>query len=241
MHASAVLIEGAKNVFVPGSSGFREAKGLFGGSASYLVTSADRVRKINPALGDSGTLFALAATARHALAGFDARLPELIIGHGVLGRLLARLTVIAGGKPPTVWEVDENRMAGAQGYQVIHPDQDTKRDYQSIYDASGCTDLLDQWIQRCGRGAEIVLAGFYSERINFAFPHAFMREMKFRVAAEWSADDMTAITALIDEGILSLDGLVTHRAKAADAKRAYVQAFEDPTCYKMVLDWEALN
>jgi 3-hydroxyethyl bacteriochlorophyllide a dehydrogenase len=192
-------------------------------------------------LGNSGTLFALAATARHALAGFDARLPELIIGHGVLGRLLARLTVIAGGKPPTVWEVDENRMAGAQGYQVIHPDQDTKRDYQSIYDASGCTDLLDQWIQRCGRGAEIVLAGFYSERINFAFPHAFMREMKFRIAAEWRADDMTAINALIDEGSLSLDGLVTHRAKAADAKRAYVQAFEDPTCYKMVLDWEALN
>ena len=38
-------------VFVPGSSGFREAKGLFGGSASYLVTPADRVRKINPALG----------------------------------------------------------------------------------------------------------------------------------------------------------------------------------------------
>ena len=28
-------------VFVPGSSGFREAKGLFGGSASYLVTPAD--------------------------------------------------------------------------------------------------------------------------------------------------------------------------------------------------------
>ena len=116
-------------VFVPGSSGFREAKGLFGGSASYLVTPADRVRKINPALGDSGTLFALAATARHALAGFDARLPELIIGHGVLG-LLARLTVVAGGKPPTVWEVDENRMSGTQGYQVVHPDQDTKRDYR---------------------------------------------------------------------------------------------------------------
>lgn len=228
-------------VFVPGSSGFREAKGLFGGSASYLVTPADRIRKINPALGESGTLFALAATARHALAGFDARLPELIIGHGVLGRLLARLTVVAGGKPPTVWEVDENRMAGAQGYQVVHPDQDTKTDYQSIYDASGCTDLLDQWIQRCGRGAEIVLSGFYSDRINFAFPHAFMREVKFRIAAEWQSDDMMAVNALIDEGVLSLDGLVTHRAKAANAKQAYVQAFEDPTCYKMVLDWETVN
>ena len=228
-------------VFVPGSSGFREAKGLFGGSASYLVTPSDRVRKINPELGESGTLFALAATARHALAGFDAKLPELIIGHGVLGRLLARLSVLAGGKPPTVWEIDENRMAGAAGYQVIHPDQDTKRDYQSIYDASGCTGLLDQWIQRCSRGAEIVLAGFYSDRINFAFPHAFMREMKFRISAEWSADDMTVINAMIDEGILSLDGLVTHRAKASDAKLAYVQAFEEPTCYKMVLDWEAIH
>ena len=30
-------------------------------------------------------------------------------------------------------------------------------------------------------------------------------------------------------------------AKAVDAEHAYVQAFEDPTCYKMVLDWEALN
>ena len=30
--------------------------------------------------------------------------------------------------------------------------------------------------------------------------------MKFRIAAEWSADDMTAINALIDEGILSSDG-----------------------------------
>ena len=32
-----------------------------------------------------------------------APLPELIVGHGVLGRVLARLTVLAGGTP-TVWE-----------------------------------------------------------------------------------------------------------------------------------------
>jgi 3-hydroxyethyl bacteriochlorophyllide a dehydrogenase len=68
-----------------------------------------------------------------------------------------------------------------------------------------------------------------------------MREVKFRIAAEWQSDDMTAVNALIDEGVLSLDSLVTHRAKAVNAKQAYVQAFEDPTCYKMVLDWETVN
>ena len=103
-----------------------------------------------------------------------------------LGRLLARLTVVAGGKPPTVWEVDENRMAGANRgtkwftrikipRQIINPF--TMHRVAQTY--------LDQWIQRCGRGAEIVLSGFYSDRINFAFPHAFMREVKFRIAAEW--------------------------------------------------------
>ncbi len=52
---------------------------------------------------------ALAATARHAIAGFGTALPDLIVGHGVLGRLLARLTLAAGGTPPTVWELNPRR------------------------------------------------------------------------------------------------------------------------------------
>ena len=51
----------------------------------------------------------LAATARHALAGFKTALPDLIVGHGTLGRLLARLTVAAGAPAPTVWEIDPKR------------------------------------------------------------------------------------------------------------------------------------
>lgn len=228
-------------VFVPGSNSFIDAKGLFGGSAGTLVTQANRVSRLDRHLQEQGTLFALAATARHALAGMDARLPELIIGHGILGRLLARLTIVAGGPPPTVWEVDANRVAGAQGYQVIHPDEDTRRDYASIYDASGNTAVMDQWIQRCAHGAEIVLAGFYAERINFAFPFAFMREIKLRVAAEWKQTDMAAIAALVHEGHLSLDDLISHHAPADAAAQAYIDAFENPKCTKMVLDWRTLQ
>jgi bacteriochlorophyllide a dehydrogenase len=63
-------------------------------------------------LGAEGALLALAATARHALAGFNTALPDLIVGHGVLGRLLARLTIAAGRPPPTVWEVNPARARG---------------------------------------------------------------------------------------------------------------------------------
>jgi 3-hydroxyethyl bacteriochlorophyllide a dehydrogenase len=94
-------------------------------------------------MGPEGALLALAATARHAMAGINTTLPELIVGHGVFGRLLARLTIAAGGAAPTVWEINPDRQTGAEGYEVVHPDDDERRDYTSIYDASGVSGLLD--------------------------------------------------------------------------------------------------
>ena len=41
--------------------------------------------RIDAALGAEGALLALAATARHAMAGLDQAVPDLIVGHGVLG------------------------------------------------------------------------------------------------------------------------------------------------------------
>ena len=55
----------------------------------------------------------------------EVRLPDLIIGHGSW-RMLARLTLAAGGEPPTVWEIDEARRDGAVGYEVVHPDTDNE-------------------------------------------------------------------------------------------------------------------
>jgi 3-hydroxyethyl bacteriochlorophyllide a dehydrogenase len=225
-------------VFVPGANCYEGAFGLFGGATRRLVSAEDRVTRIDPALGAEGALLALAATARHAMAGIEKAVPDLIVGHGVLGRLLARLTIAAGAPAPTVWEIDAARQGGAQGYEVVHPDQDARRDYTAIYDASGNGDLLNTLIGRIAKGGEIVLAGFYTEPLSFAFPPAFMKEARFRVAAEWTPDDLLATRTLIEDGALSLDGLITHRRAAAQATDAYETAFTDPTCLKMILDWE---
>ncbi len=225
-------------VFVPGANCYDGAFGLFGGAARRVVTAADRVCRIDPGLGAEGALLALAATARHAMAGRDRTVPDLIVGHGVLGRLLARLTIAAGAPAPTVWEVAPERMAGAEGYAVLTPDQDARRDYRCVYDASGRADLLDQWIGRILRGGEIVLAGFYTRPIQFAFPPAFMKETRLRIAAEWTPDDMVATRALVESGALSLAGLITHTRPASDAPAAYDTAFGDSACLKMILDWK---
>ncbi len=226
-----------ERVFVPGANCFVGARGLFGGAARHLVTAADRVTRIDAGLGAEGALLALAATARHAIAGHT--LPDLIVGHGVLGRLLARLTVALGAPAPTVWEVDPARATGAVGYEVIHPDADERHDYRAIYDASGNGGLLNSLIGRLTKGGEVVLAGFYTEPLSFAFPPAFMKEARLRIAAEWARDDLTATRALVESGALSLAGLITHERSASDAPDAYRTAFEDPACLKMILNWSA--
>lgn len=220
-----------QRVFVPGSSNFIDARGLFGGSARTLITPQARAVSLPDSLADQGVLLSLAATAHHAIAG--GTMPDLIVGHGVLGRLLLRVTEALGGERPTVWETNPNRREG----MAIHPDHDARRDYRAIYDASGAEDLIDYLVARLCRGGEVVLAGFYEARLSFAFPMAFMKEARFRIAAEFTPVDVTAVTALIAEGRLSLDGLITHRAEAAAAADAYRTAFDDPACLKMILDW----
>ncbi len=227
-------------VFAPGAQCFKDVRGLFGGASSRLVTNPDRIMALDSSLGEQGVLLALAATAHHILTpiGKRARAPELIIGHGTLGRLVARMAIALGFPPPLVWEKNSRRISGAEGYDVISAENDPKRDYRSIIDVSGDASLLDTMIDRLTRGGEIVLAGFYQDRPSFAFPSAFIREAQIRISAEFHPGDMIAARELIDSGALALDGLITHQEPASNANEAYSTAFTDSDCLKMVLDWK---
>jgi 3-hydroxyethyl bacteriochlorophyllide a dehydrogenase len=227
-------------VFVPGAKCFGDSvRCVHGGAASLLVAPASRVVPVPAELGENAVLLALAATALHALGG-SALEGVLIVGHGVLGRLLARLAIAitSGGDPPVVWEANSLRAGGAVGYEVTSSDADARKAYRTIFDVSGDPAILDSVMQRLAPGGEIVLAGFY-DRLSFSFPPAFMREARIRVAAIWRNGDLAEIVKLVEAGTLSLDGLLTHQSAAADASTAYPIAFNDPTCLKMVLDWSA--
>lgn len=225
-----------ERVFVPGANCYGPVRGLFGGASSRVVVDGGRVVPLGDDIGESGVLLALAATGQHAVMAARTGVPDLIIGHGVLGRLIARLTCVAGGNP-VVWETNPARRDGAEGYAVIDPAADTRRDYRTICDVSGDGSLLDELIGRLARGGEIVLAGFYEQPLSFAFPPAFMREAHITVAAQWHPSDLAAVTQMVETGRLSLAGLITHHQTAANAEEAYRTAFGDPSCLKMILDW----
>jgi bacteriochlorophyllide a dehydrogenase len=225
-------------VFVAGARCFGDTRGLFGGAAKRLVVPGPRTHVLRGGSTESSTLLSLAATAHHALVDSPTNtLPDLIVGHGALGRLAARLVLALGGSAPTVWEIDSRRTDGARGYDVTHPEHDTRRDYRCILDCSGADGLLDTLIARLAKGGEIVLGGFYHAPVQFTFAPAFMRAARLRIAAEFSASDVEAVQHLQHQGAVSLDGIVSHRRSARHADDAYRIAFSDPACVKMVLDW----
>ena len=234
-------------VFVPGSYSFQGVRNIFGGAGSRLVVPHDRVVVVAPELGPQAVLLALAATCYHTVAIGGERggtrqpmvAPDLIVGHGVMGRLLARICGALGWPAPTVWDTQAVRRTGAHGYRCIHPDEDLRKDYRAIYDVSGDASLLNGLISRLAPGGEVVLAGFYKQDLSYAFAPAFMREASLRIAAQWKKHDLLTVTALVQTGQLSLDGLITHTLSPGRAREAYEVAFGDPQCLKMMMDWRA--
>ena len=228
-------------VFLPGSYAFQGVQNIFGGSGSRLVVPHERAVKLDPSLGNKGVLLALAATAHHVFTvgreGMPLAYPDLIIGHGIMGRLLARMVVAAGKPAPVVWETQAVRQSGALGYGVIHPDEDQRKDYRCICDVSGDSGILNRVIPKMAPGGEVVLAGFYKQDLSFSYAMAFMREASIRVAAQWKKHDLDAVVAMFHNGSLPLEGLITHFETPQRAQQAYEVAFGDPQCLKMVIDW----
>lgn len=225
-----------ETVFVPGANCFAGAAGLFGASASRLIVPGARVFEVGAAIGEDAVLLALAATALHAVRRAHGPV-GLVIGHGVLGRLIARIVIALDFDAPVVWEVAAARRDGGDGYQVIDPQDDLDGRYGTAIDASGNAGVIDSIVAHLQRPAELVLAGFYGERVGYAFAPAFMRELTLTIAAEFRPQDVAEVIALVEAGRLSLKGLVTHRASPQDVPKAYRTAFEDLDCLKMIIDW----
>ncbi|MTH98775.1 chlorophyll synthesis pathway protein BchC [Roseibium sp. RKSG952] len=228
-------------VLVPGADCYREAAGLFGATAATLIAPAERVIRVDEDLAEDATLLSLAATAHHAVMRAEETPPDLVIGHGVLGRLVLRIMAALGLPLPTVWETDETRRSGNFSYIVTTAETEPGTRFAAILDASGTPDIIDLAVSRLMPGGTIILAGFYDARLSFGFPAAFMREASIRISTEFRPADLAAVTNLIASGKLSLKGLITHSAPAGDARQAYETAFRDPACVKMILDWRTLQ
>ena len=159
----------------------------------------------------------------------------------MLGRLLARLAVLHGGAARRSGNATRRAPAAPTATRCSTPDDDTRRDYRAIYDASGDAGMLDTLVARLAPGGEIVLAGFYSERLSLRLP----ARLHARGALPHRRAMAAAPTSPRSRDLADRGRLVARRpdhpprAPPTQAPDAYRTAFGDPACLKMILDWRA--
>jgi 3-hydroxyethyl bacteriochlorophyllide a dehydrogenase len=110
------------------------------------------------------------------------------------------------------------RRAARTGYRVHRPGRRHRAaTTASIYDVSGdCAHPRRRHARGSRHGGEVVLAGFYSEPLQFDFAPAFMREAQHPHRRRVEARRPAGGASELDRGgRLSLDGLITHHARCA--------------------------
>ena len=227
-------------VFVPGASCYQDVKGLFGGSASRLVVRGHRAVAVDDVPADDAILLALAATAFHATAGPR---PTGVDRRPWRPRAPRRPARDRGRRPGPDRLGDQPRAApGRAAVSVLDPAEDTRRDYRTIVDVSGDSDLLDTLV---GRLAPPVARSSWRASTNpgSASPsrRPSWREARFRIAAEWKPGDMAAVMALLREGT-SLARRPRHAPRVrSPGSRRLPHRFRGRGLPQMVLDWSNLR
>ena len=229
-----------EKVFVPGAKCFGDLKSLFGGTASKLVVSSKRVCRVPKETGEEGSLLALAATANHVFSVNGDCKPNIIVGHGALGRLIAKIAVLKGLNPIVI-EANKERRKGNFEYEVISPLESKKLTGGCVVDASGDSSQLNDLIKFLKPQGEIVLAGFYDKPLSFDFAPAFLREANIRVSAQWTPTDLNIVSGLFATKKINFEDLISHRVAIDSIDSAYEIAFNDSSCLKMIINWKGLS
>ena len=229
-----------EKVFVPGAKCFGDLKSLFGGTASKLVVSSKRVCRVPKETGEEGSLLALAATANHVFSVNGDCKPNIIVGHGALGRLIAKIAVLKGLNPIVI-EANKERRKGNFEYEVIGPLESKKLTGDCVVDASGDSSQLNDLIKFLKPQGEIVLAGFYDKPLSFDFAPAFLREANIRVSAQWTPTDLNIVSGLFATKKINFEDLISHRVAIDSIDSAYEIAFNDSSCLKMIINWKGLS
>jgi 3-hydroxyethyl bacteriochlorophyllide a dehydrogenase len=155
--------------------------------------------------------------------------PDLIVGHGVLGRLLARLTVLAGRRPRRCGNQSPSAATAPPATAVMRPRRrraprlplHLRRQRRRVASSTPPD-------RRLAPGGEIVLAGFYRPSRCVHVPagvHARGADPRRR---RMEAADLLAVRELaeIRAPVARRPDHPSHAG--ADAERAYRTAFGDP-------------
>lgn len=243
-HVNQNLI--GKFAYVAGSFGYIDVNAAFGGASQYIACPVESITTLdtidNP---QCGIALPLGATALHIvdLAGVENK-KVLILGQGPVGILAADLARHMGAKLVAATELHQNRLNQSSADLKVNPDTEdvaaalAGHEFDVLIDSTGIMGAIDTGL-RFLKFHGLVLFGGYYQRMNIDYSQAFQKELSFIAAKQWAHGDLERVRNLIAGKMLKAEKIFTHRHVVDESiTSAYMQAFNDPDCLKMILYWK---
>ncbi|NTU44455.1 MAG: chlorophyll synthesis pathway protein BchC [Chlorobiaceae bacterium] len=244
-HVNQSLI--GKFAYVAGSFGYIGVNAAFGGASEFIVCPVESITVLdnidNPRCGIA---LPLGATALHIvdLAKVENK-KVLVLGQGAVGILAAELAKLMGAKLVAVTEPNPNRLNLSSADLKVNPDTEdvsaalAGHEFDVLIDSTGIMSAIDTGLRFLKFQGVVIFGGYY-QRVNIDYSQAFQKELSFIAAKQWAKGDLERVRELIAERKLNAGRIFTHQHTVEDdITEAYIQAFSDPDCLKMILLWKA--
>lgn len=243
-HVNRELI--GKYAYIAGSFGYEGVNAAFGGASQFVACPVESLTVLegieNP---QCGIALPLGATALHIVDLAEVKGKKvLVLGQGAVGLLAAELAKLMGAALVAATEPSQKRLSHSPADIRINPETEdvmaalAGHEFDVLIDSTGIMSAIDTGLRFLKFHGQVIFGGYY-QRMNIDYSQAFQKELSFIAAKQWAKGDLERVRKLIAEGRLNTEKIFTHHHPVDETiTDAYMQAFNDPDCMKMILTWK---
>ncbi len=243
-HVNENLI--GKFAYIAGSFGYTDVNAAFGGASQFIVCPVESVTVLDGIRDPKcGIALPLGATALHFMDLGEVKDKKiLVLGQGAVGILAVQLARHMGASLVAATEPVQNRLDYSAADLKVNPStQDVSaalagHEFDVMIDSTGIMNAIETGLRFLKFHGKVIFGGYY-QRMNIDYSQAFEKELSFIAAKQWARGDLLRVRELIRREKLQAGKIFTHsHAVDGDLSEAYRQAFSDPDCLKMILNWK---
>lgn len=170
----------------------------------------------------------------------------VVIGGGPIGVLVAMVAREAGGKV-VISEVNENRLAIARemGFDTVNPtkanlvdeinNRTGNKGADVVFEVSGSQPGVDAMTDVAATRGRIVMVAIHAKKPQVDMFRFFWRELQLIGARVYEAEDYDKAIALVANGAIAADTVITDVSPLSDIQRAFESLDASPTALKSLI------
>ena len=208
-----------------------------GAAQEYFALPTSKILKVPSTISlDQAAMIEPIAVAVHALSRFgDVRGKKVIVlGAGTIGNLVAQAALALGASKVLITDISEYKLTKARACGISYVINSTKVNLGDeivkqfgpdkadvILECVGIQDTIHQAVENARKGSVIVIVGVFGKTPAVDLGLVQDRELILAGTLMYTKKDYECAIRLVEQGLLNLDAMITHRFPFSAYPEAY--------------------